>query len=498
MMARLAFGRRWFLRLGGALLVPSAKGAAATAADARAERDRRLWTSVFDGQRMWGYVDRHSVVPGGGFDLMLSTGPAREEPVRGRVEFFRIGSYEGGQRLVWTSPELEAKRHPVSMTAAAVGANWPPALRDVRTDGWAPGYYSADFIESGSGARDIQIAQIVVRNPRRDGAILLRLGTNTYQAYNDWGGHSLYPSEDDEARGAMVSFDRPTPPAFFEYDVYLARWLEALGADEGFGVDYASNFDIHDEPEMLAGYPLVISGAHDEYWSGEEFDAFEHRIHRQGRNTAFLGANAAHFQVRYIDVNRPPHGADFGRQILTYKSLVDPILRRDRQAPDLALATARFRDGARRPETGLMGVGFESWFSPMSGATFPYRVARTDVPFFEGTGWQRGDVAADVVGYEWDNRDPDGDGTALLRPHSLNRALDPSRLQVLFEGAPVDQRGRAGRAEAVYFETEAGARVFSAGSIRWVWGLGKAGFANAAFQRFNRNLVLALLGQGSR
>jgi hypothetical protein len=489
----LIFGRRWFLRLGGgALLAPASGLGASGAEEARAERDRRVWTSVFAVQRVWGYVNRHSIEPGDGFDLMLAAGP-RQAPIRGHVEFFRVGARDGGDTLVWTSPELEAMWQPVSMTAAAVGANWPPALRDVPTEGWKPGYYSADFVESGTGVRDLQVAQIVVLNPSHDGMVLLRLGTNTYQAYNSWGGHSLYPSEDDEARGAMVSFDRPTPPAFFEYDCWLARWLEALGDADGFGVDYASNFDIHDDPEMLARYPLVISAAHDEYWSREEFDAFEDRIHRRGGNTAFLGANAAYFQVRYVDVNRPPGGADLGRQMLTYKSLADPILRRSGDEPDLALATARFRDGGRRPETGLMGVGFESWFSPAGGATFPYRVARTDLPFFEGTHWQAGDVAAPVVGYEWDNRDPDADGTALLRPGSFNRRIDPARLQVLFEGAPVDQSGRQGCAEAVYFQSEAGARVFSAGTIRWSWGLGKPGFVNPAFQRFNRNLILSLL-----
>ena len=61
--------------------------------------------------------------------------------------------------------------------------------------------------------------------------MLCRLGTNTWQAYNPFGGHSLYPNDDDEARGLIVSFDRPTPPSLFEYDAYLVAWLEALAPD---------------------------------------------------------------------------------------------------------------------------------------------------------------------------------------------------------------------------------------------------------------------------
>jgi N,N-dimethylformamidase beta subunit-like protein len=423
---------------------------------------------------------------------MLSTGPARDE-IRGRIEFFRIGHHPGGQRLVWTSPELTVSHQLVSQTAASVGANWPPSISDIDTRDWPPGYYSADFVEAGTGVRDIQRAQIVVLDPRRSGAVLLRLGTNTYQAYNAWGGHSLYPSEEEEARGSMVSFDRPTTPGFFEYEVYLARWLEALGAREGFAVDYASNFDVHRDPTLIEGYPLVISGSHDEYWSKEEFDAFERRIFRLGGNTAFFGANAAYFQVRYIDVNRPPDGPHLGRQLLTYKSFTDPIARRDTAIDARLLVTARFREGGRRPESMLMGVAFQNWFSPASGATYPYRVTCTDMPFFEGTGWKEGDVAAHVVGYEWDNRDPAGDGNRLWSDRSCNEPIPAERLKVLFEGTPVAENGQTGRAEAVYFESPAGAKVFSAGSVRWAWGLGKPGFENGAFRRFNENLVRLLI-----
>jgi hypothetical protein len=34
--------------------------------------------------------------------------------------------------------------------------------------------------------------------------------------------------------------------------------------------------------------------------------------------------------------------------------------------------------------------------------------------------------------------------------------------------------------------------VFNAGAVRWAWGLGKEGFVNPAFQRFNENLIRAL------
>ena len=79
--------------------------------------------------------------------------------------------------------------------------------------------------------------------------------------------------------------------------------------------------------------------------------------------------------------------------------------------------------------------------------------------------------------------------------HSQLPLLPPDRLQVVFAAEPVDVFGRRGLAEAVYFESPAGAKVFSSGTNRWTWGLGKEGLVQEPFQRFNQNLVLGLLAR---
>jgi hypothetical protein len=460
-------------------------------AAAPASPPAEAWVAFFAIQRIWGYADRTSLLPGEPLDVMLAGGPG--EPDRqAHLEVFRIGP-GGAQTLIWKSDPATIVHRPATKSAAAIGPDWPATFANIDTSAWPPGCYSADVVEQVTATRDVKVAVWIVRNPKRAGAVLVRLGTNTYQAYNDWGGHSLYPSEDGERRGVMVSFDRPAPPSFFEYDVYLVGWLEALAPSLGGAVDYASNFDIHRDPTLMDGYRLVISASHDEYWSGEEFDAFERRIFKRGGNTAFFGADAAYYQVRYGDANRPPGGADEGRQIVCYKDAGDPILRRAGKADAALLVTDLFRQDARRPETMLMGVAYQSWFDPAGPARFPYLVATTDLPFFEGTGWKVGDPIGDVVGYEWDNRDPDGDGRRLWdASRSRNAAVPAAAIQVLFQGQPVDVDGKPGLAEAVYWRSKAGAQVFSAGSIRWAWGLGKEGFVQPAFQRFNENLVRAL------
>ncbi|MBV8682444.1 MAG: hypothetical protein JO111_06195 [Caulobacteraceae bacterium] len=454
-----------------------------------------IWSQYFAVQRIWAYADRHSVTPGEKLNVMAAGGPG--QPTRKvRLEVFRVGAAD--PQKVWVSDFVDVPYRGATMSGASIGPGWPPTFADIDTTGWPPGCYYGDVVEMTTAVRDVKACFWVVRNPKRSGRILLRLGTNTYQAYNDWGGHSIYPNDDDENRGLIISFDRPCTPSFWEYDVFMVQWLEGLAQSLG-GVDYATNFDVHSDPTILDPYALVITGSHDEYWSKEEFDAFWRRIFQQGRNVAFFGANTAYCQVRYGDLDRAPGTPDRGRQLVCYKTASDPITRRGGSTDPRLLETSNFRTDARRPESMLLGGAFQNWFEPATPQRPTFHVARTDLPFFEGTGWKVGDPAADVIGYEWDNRDPDGDGKRLwAEGKSLIPAIDANRIIVLFQGRAEAADGTTGLAEATYFRSPAGAQVFNAAAIRWAWGLGKETYVNAPFQRFNENLVRALSGAPAR
>jgi hypothetical protein len=380
----------------------------------------------------------------------------------------------------------------VEVTAGIIGAAWPIAAGDIDTTNWPSGYYTIDFIDGSDGWRDNNVASIIVTNVRKSGDILVELSTNTYQAYNEWGGYSFYACDFVGTHSRMISFDRPTPADFFVYEYYLIIWLEKVAAELGVKVDYASNFDIHRDPLFTKSYRLLISGAHNEYWSKEEFDSVYTRIFELGLNTMFLGANAAYWQVRYVDVNRADFSVNHGRQLICYKSIDDPIRYRVSPNSEMKLITMRFRDEARQPETMLTGSAYQSYFeaSAEPAIEYPYLVARTDLPFFSGTGYEIGESIGNLVGYEWDNTDPEGDGGRLWdASRSYISPIDPSEIKVLFAGSPVDIDLKSGKAEAVYFVSKAGAKVFNAGSIRWCWGLSKPDFEQEKFKAFNRNLL---------
>ena len=72
--------------------------------------------------------------------------------------------------------------------------------------------------------------------------------------------------------------------------------------------------------------------------------------------------------------------------------------------------------------------------------------------------------------------------------------LDKDRLNIVFEGDVLTHDGKKGLAQSVYFESDAGAKVFSAGTIRWAWGVGKNSFANDNARQVNENLIKEFLG----
>lgn len=80
-------------------------------------------------------------------------------------------------------------------------------------------------------------------------------------------------------------------------------------------------------------------------------------------------------------------------------NVFDPLA----QTPSKLPITGLFRGKTGYPETMLMGVGYESWFSSSTPARYGYKI-RTALPWLvEGTGLREGDWVADVVGNEWDN-----------------------------------------------------------------------------------------------
>jgi hypothetical protein len=179
---------------------------------------------------------------------------------------------------------------------------------------------------------------LCIRDDASQSAILIMHSVTTWQAYNRWGGYSLYYGNADGAltytqhtggatfadRARMVSFDRPYDrdwasgaADFVGNEFPLVFHAEQLGLD----VSYWTDVDLHQSAELLANHRALFSLGHDEYWSSPMRTGVQSAI-REGLNVAFLGANASYRQIRL-----QPSALGPDRVVVCYKSAAeDPMM----------------------------------------------------------------------------------------------------------------------------------------------------------------------------
>lgn len=418
-----------------------------------------------------GYTSEVSVAPGGVVHVHVGTTPSELYQIR----VYRLGWYAGkGARQLLCRPSCtgshqgQAPSTPApNPTTGELDVNWP--VTDTFRVGprWVTGYYLVELVlRSGADNGSGRIVPLVVR-PRtsRRQAIPVVEPVNTWQAYNPWGGKSLYGfNSSNNVPAVRVSFNRPYGSDYqqiFAWDVPLLRFLER----EGYDVTYTTDVDIHRNPSEFLRHKLVIFPGHGEYWTKQIRDGLGRAI-AAGVNLAFLGADDGSWQMRYDNGERT---------IVEYRSTTaDP-------EPNAALKTIKFRDlRPPRPECAMRGVESTDGQLEHGEPRLDYLVdpAALSDPWFRGTGFTAASKLAQVVGYEWDSRVP---GCGSARTKRLFYSLPPA--------------GRDGAA-AVKYTAPSGATVFSAGSLSFSYGLdryvdedGKPTPADRRLQRFVRNAL---------
>ena len=431
-----------------------------------------------------GYTEP-SAAPGETLTFHVSTVPEAGY----RILFYRAGYYGGvGARRVACLPSCDgaADGHersiPIASPEGLVHAGWPVSQRLEIPNDWVSGYYFAHFqLTSGPNAGRVTTTWFIVREPAgaRKAPILVQASATTWQAYNGWGGGSLYEfNSPNGRRAAKVAFDRPYDQPLEQrpesLEVPLVRFLEQGGYD----VAYQADVDTARNPESVVGRRIVAVAGHSEYWSKSTRDSFD-AARGAGVDLAFFGANAAYWQIRYED--------DF-RTIVGYKSPDwDP-------ETDPALETYLFRGlTPPRHECALMGIqhagGLLNWTT--DGDYAVTEAAATD-PWLRRAGFAPGETVRGVVSREVD---------AVPGGQSAESSCG-NRLTVLFHR----ELGTAesGDADAVRLTAPSGAKVFASGSHQFVWGLAdvpevermRHGIVNPKLQAFVRAMLDDMLGAG--
>jgi hypothetical protein len=391
------------------------------------------------------------------------------------TSLLRIAIYEVGG----TGPPIfmasgRANHYASPERAYETGCGWPTFCTVNVPLAWRSGLYRAILSDSKSSRVSENVFFVVTSaSPGRSSPILLQFASATYQAYNSWGGKSLYPSDSPE-RARKVSFNRPGGMDYIREIGFLC-WMRV----NGLPVECCTSIDLHENRSLLDGYRLLLSVGHDEYWSKEMRDNVESFI-AKGGNVAFFSGNVCWWQIRFEDGNRT---------MVCFKSAVeDPLM-----GVDNARVTVNWHSApVNRPENSLTGVSFRNgagiWQACNSSMdSKAYRVHQAAHWVFEGTGLCDGDLFGleeKVIGYETDAADFFVDPSGNLR--LSGRDGTPSSFVVLATADLSDWGpcGKAGRATMGVFHRTG--TVFTAATTDWVRGFLKP---LSAIHRITRNVI---------
>lgn len=389
------------------------------------------------------------------------------------IKIYRLGYYQGnGARLITDLGNFTGTIQPAPITQPALGlvdcGNWSVSASWLVPPTATPGLYIAKLTRTGNGGAS-HIA-FIVRDDLSTAPLLFQTSDATWQAYNVYGGNSLYVGSTSFPSGhaAKVSYNRPfvtrgggggsasSEDWLFHAEYPMIRWLER----NGYNMNYATNIDAARNPNLMQNHQVFMSVGHDEYWSKEQRDNIT-AARNSGKHLAFFSGNEVYWKTRWensIDGSATPW-----RTLVCYKegtlgentcgSKCDP-------SPDW---TGTWRDGCTPPYAANDGclpenalTGQISWLGANAAMEVPYtfkdlRLWRNTTITSLTTG-QVATLSANTLGYELDWEQPNGhypSGRILMS--STNVSGKTHKLSL--------------------YKHSSGAWVFGAGTVQWSWGL---------------------------
>ena len=298
-------------------------------------------------------------------------------------------------------------------------------------------------------------------------------------------GYSMYEHHRDGSGVHFSSRHRPvlnmkpqTGTWAFNADTHLTDWLHETGQ----GFDVLTDEDLHrDGVAALAGYQVIVTGSHPEYYSTEMLDAVEQFV-KDGGRLMYMGGNGFYWRVAFspddsgiMEVRRAEDGtrawiSPTGEYYHQFSGEYGGLWRR-----------------LGRPPNVLTGVGFAA--QGFDGGTY-FRVGPgaldERVAFaMEGVedevlgdfGNQGGGAAGEEID-RWDAKLGSPAHAVILASSENHR---PGMLRVKEEYhmmEPPDPKDPNVRADVVFFETPGGGAVFSTGSISWAGSLAHNNYHN--------------------
>jgi len=278
------------------------------------------------------------------------------------------------------------------------GCNWDTSFRLAipRDEKWRSGLYAAEcrpveahatkdaecvLVDDPNREQEAWYVVFIVRPTTGDRSAELAVlaNTNTWNAYNCWGGKSKYHCYGCSPLPQQLSFERPNPgscPSKLQTrccchvrgmtacgaraELWVLTWLE----DNGYSFHLYSDQDLDCGIEGISKgdwrYKALILNTHPEYWTTTMYDNLERYLSRGG-SLVYLGGNAIYEDVEYVKS---------GRAMLVLQRASVAALN------SCEVECARENDLWRnlgRPERAILGVGFSGYVDWPIAKT-PYEV----------------------------------------------------------------------------------------------------------------------------
>ncbi len=385
-----------------------------------------------------------------------------------RMDIYRLGWYGGdGARKVAAMtgfPAAVQGQCPVQPTTGLVDCGgWSVSASWAIPPDAVSGVYFAHLVGNDGGESHIVF---VVRNDRSRSDIYYQTSDTTWQAYNDYGGNSLYTggplTGGNTPRAAKVSYNRPFVTRgvdsgqdwIFNAEVPMIRWLERNGYDVSYetGVDTDRYGGADPQPQDLhvlrARRVLVRAAARQRHQRARRRREPRLLQRQRGLLEDALGGQLPHARLLQGDA-------------------------RERPRRPLGVWTGTFMDNRSinpdgpRPQNALTGT----LFSVTSGTrAIEVPAQYHNMPFWRDSGV--GTTLPDgTLGYEWDSDNDHQRLPAARRGGPLRDHTTATGVSVLTDqGSTYNTTGTASHSLTLY-RAPSGALVFGAGTVQWAWGL---------------------------
>ncbi len=443
-----------------------------------------------------GYVAAQAIAAGQTQRVYVSAPGSRTV----RLRVYRMGWYGGtGGRLVLQSSSLPVVRQPRCTHRFSTGlteCDWHATLSFRIPEALPSGVYIVKLL----AARGAQSDCLFVVRSVRPAPLLVEIPTASYEAYNAWGGDSLYPGGaklvgvTHTNQGVEVSYDRPYASQtgagqFFIREVAMVRFLEHYG----YPMAYTTIESIDGDPGQVLGptHPQALMDVgHSEYWSQRDEQTFA-RARDRGESLIFISSDTMAWRVRFAPATSASSQAgEPDHVIVAYKESVA-------KDPDRSDPTGLFPLGG----ANLVGSAYDGCITP--------RVAQPGPPVYRYYAWRpapslrpawlfahSGVTAATsipgIVGYELDELAP---GTP-----PGTKTLGGGSVPCLSEDEPSPIRGES--ADTTLYTARSGALVFATGTLGWEYALSPVpqaspdapGKPDPRVVAMTRNLLARVLG----